>query len=396
MTKATATDHRLLQEITLRNVLSFGPQTATLPLENLNVLIGPNGSGKSNLIETIALMRAAPGDMAAVIRRGGGVEEWLWKGKKTERAAIELVLGNPNGVQPLRHIIELVAENQRFQIADERIENKTSLEPDQAPITFYHFQHKQIIRLNSEMNLILSGSRTISPELSILAQRRDPEIYPEISYLADVYEKVRIYRDWAFGRNTIFREPQKTDARTDRLEEDFSNLGLFLNRLRRTPKAKLSILEGLRDLYDGITDFDISVEGATAQVFLTEGEFTIPATRLSDGTLRYLCLLAILCDPTPPPLICIEEPELGLHPDILPKLADRLVAVSNRTQLIVTTHSEILVDALNEHPEFVVVCEKHNGQTEMNRLNKKELAEWLEDYRLGQLWTMGQIGGTRW
>ncbi|HNC46499.1 MAG TPA: AAA family ATPase, partial [Acidobacteriota bacterium] len=84
MTKATATDHRLLQEITLRNVLSFGPQTATLPLENLNVLIGPNGSGKSNLIETIALMRAAPGDMAAVIRRGGGVEEWLWKGKKTE------------------------------------------------------------------------------------------------------------------------------------------------------------------------------------------------------------------------------------------------------------------------------------------------------------------------
>ncbi|HND18819.1 MAG TPA: AAA family ATPase, partial [Acidobacteriota bacterium] len=158
----------------------------------------------------------------------------------------------------------------------------------------------------------------------------------------------------------------------------------------------LAILEGLRDLYDGITDFDISVEGATAQVFLTEGEFTIPATRLSDGTLRYLCLLAILCDPTPPPLICIEEPELGLHPDILPKLADRLVAVSNRTQLIVTTHSEILVDALNEHPEFVVVCEKHNGQTEMNRLNKKELAEWLEDYRLGQLWTMGQIGGTRW
>ncbi len=121
-----------------------------------------------------------------------------------------------------------------------------------------------------------------------------------------------------------------------------------------------------------------------------------PATRLSDGTLRYLCLLAILCDPTPPPLICIEEPELGLHPDILPKLADLLLATSERTQLIVTTHSNILVDSLTERPEAVVVCEKHNRQTEMRRLKKDELTKWLEKYRLGQLWMDGQLGGKRW
>lgn len=117
---------------------------------------------------------------------------------------------------------------------------------------------------------------------------------------------------------------------------------------------------------------------------------------MSDGTLRYLCLLAILCDPKPPPLICIEEPELGLHPDILPKLADLLVAASQRTQLIITTHSDILVDAMTERPEVIVVCEKHIGQTEMRRLEKVDLISWLEKYRLGQLWTKGQIGGTRW
>jgi predicted ATPase len=81
--------------------------------------------------------------------------------------------------------------------------------------------------------------------------------------------------------------------RNDRLEEDFSNLGLFLNRLRRTPKAKSTILEGLRDLYEDFSDFDVSVEGGTVQVFFTEGDFTIPATRLSDGTLRY-----IACSPS--------------------------------------------------------------------------------------------------
>ena len=236
----------------------------------------------------------------------------------------------------------------------------------------------------------------VDRELSILAQRRDPELYPEITYLAEVYAKIQIYREWSFGRKTVFRDPQRADMRNDRLEEDFSNLGLFLNRLRRKPKAKAAILEGLRDLYEGVTDFDVIVEGGTVQVFFTEDEFTIPATRLSDGTLRYLCLLAILCDPDPPPLICIEEPELGLHPDILPNLADHLVAASERTQLIVTTHSDIVVDAMTDRPEAVIVCEKHEGATEMRRLRHEDLLKWLDNYRLGQLWTQGKIGGTRW
>ena len=162
------------------------------------------------------------------------------------------------------------------------------------------------------------------------------------------------------------------------------------------PVAKRQILAGLKDLYDGINDFDVSIEGGTVQVFFTEGDFVIPATRLSDGTLRYLCLLAILCDPEPPPLICIEEPELGLHPDILPKLADLFKSASKRTQLIVTTHSDILVDEMTDTPDAVVVCSKSDGVTVMERLDPNSLTEWLKTYRLGQLWTKGQIGGTRW
>jgi len=145
-----------------------------------------------------------------------------------------------------------------------------------------------------------------------------------------------------------------------------------------------------------VTDFDVIVEGGTVPVFCTERELTIPATRLSDGSLRYLCLLAILCDPDPPPLICIEEPELGLHPDILPKLADKLVTALGRSQLIVTTHSDILVDAMTERPEAVIVCEKQEAATKMHRLNRDDLVVRLEKYRLGSLWTRGKIGGTRW
>ena len=63
---------------------------------------------------------------------------------------------------------------------------------------------------------------------------------------------------------------------------------------------------------------------------------------------------------------------------------------------MVTTHSDVLVDALTDSPESVIVCEKHNGQTEMRRLDKNDLEKWLEDYSLGNLWSSGQLGGNRW
>jgi predicted ATPase len=404
-------DRRLLLRIQMENLLSFGPGAPPPELENLNILIGPNAAGKSNLIEAISLMRATPVSAAAtnmdlrgVVRRGGGVHEWVWKGATV--ASIDLVVNYPKGKQPVRHFLSFRGDEQGFVLEDERIENEEPFPGEHEPYFYYRFQHGQpvvnTISKDTRSLQSMAGNvrrlarETINTELSILAQRRDPEQFPEIAHLAESYEKIRIYREWAFGRNTVFREPQRADMRSDRLEEDFSNLGLFLSRLRKTPKAKTAILDGLKDLYEGVTDFEPVVEGGTVQVFFSEGEFSIPATRLSDGTLRYLCLLAILCDPEPPPLICIEEPELGLHPDILPKLADLLVLASQRTQLIVTTHSDILVDAMTDRPEVVVVCEKHEGKTEMRRLKKADLAIWLDKYRLGDLWTRGQIGGTRW
>jgi predicted ATPase len=386
-------------EIGLRNLLSFGPDMEPIALKSLNVLIGPNGSGKSNFIEAVSLLRSAPGDIRVVIRRGGGVGDWIWKGDSEGVASINFVIRNPQVSMPLRHVLAFRNENQSFRLVDERIENERSYQGYEIPYLYYNYKDgNPVINVKAESTPVQRQLKpeTVDKDQSILAQRRDPEIYPEISNLANVYDRARIYRQWCIGRNAVFREPQKADMRNDRLEEDFSNLGLILNRLRRNPKVKKMILEALHDLYEGFDDFDVSIEGGTVQVFFTEGDFIIPATRLSDGTLRYLCLLVVLCDPSPPPLICIEEPELGLHPDILPKVADLLSTASERTQLIVTTHSDIIVDAMTDRPDAVLVCEKHEGQTKIRRLNSEKLKEWLKEYRLGELWTSGELGGTRW
>src|SRR5262249_47620745 len=156
---------------------------------------------------------------------------------------------------------------------------------------------------------------------------------------------------------------------------------LVLNTLRAQPAVKRELVKHVKTIYEDVEDVDVRVEGGTVQVFLQERDYIIPASRLSDGTLRWLALLAILLHPTPPPLVCIEEPELGLHPDLINTLAELLRDASQRMQLIVTTHSSQLVDAFTDNPEVVVVCEKEAGSTTLRRLGGEALAEWLADYQ---------------
>lgn len=389
----------LIHELRLAGLLSFGPDTTSLPMERLNILVGPNGSGKSNFIEAIGLLRSAATKLAAPIRGtgGGGVGEWIWKGAPDGSGVIDAVIEYPNYGTKLRHFLEFGIVSKRFELLDERIENAKPDPGHHDPYFYYRYQNGHpVLSVRGVKKKRQLERQDLALDESILTQRREPDQYPELAYLADQYDKVRLYREWSFGRKSIHRNFQQADLPGDRLEEDFSNLNLFLNRIASDPKIKRLIVEKLKNLYDGITDFGMHVVGGALQLSVTEGDYSIPASRLSDGTLRYLCLLAILCDPNPPPLICIEEPELGMHPDMLPGLADLLIAASERTQVVVTTHSEILVDAMTERPECVVVFEKQNGMTTAQRLDSDALKVWLKDYRLGRLWTDGQIGGVRW
>jgi predicted ATPase len=348
------------------------------------------------LLEAIDLLKHAPGLLATPVREGGGIRDWLWKGSEpTPTACIDAVLTNPKGTTSLRYVLSFTEVAQRFEIVDERIENEKPDVGHPGPYFYYHFERGRPV-LNIAGKKRYLKREEIDVERSILAQRRDPDQYPEITYLAEILPKIRLYREWTFGRYTAPRMPQKADLPNDVLESDGSNLGLVLNRLRRDPVVKARLLEALRKLYDGIDDFDVQIEGGTVQVFFHEDGMNIPATRLSDGTLRYLCLLAVLCHPNPPPLVCIEEPELGMHPDILPTIAGLLRDASSRCQLIVTTHSDVLVDAMTDTPEVVLICEKHDGATTLHRLSPGDVQVWLERYRLGELWTRGEIGGTRW
>ncbi len=397
---------KLIRTIRIENVLSYGPNGTEFALEPVNVLIGPNASGKSNLLEVLSLLAAAPRDMQVPIREGGGVGHWLWRGSEQKATAtIDVTLDHPQGRMPLRYRLSFTEAASRFDLRDEAIEDERATDGHDHPYFYYAYQNGRPA-LNVRIDTAENGGRSerrlqreeVSPEQSILSQRRGADSYPELTHVASRFEGMRFYREWNLGRYTPPRVPQKVDLPGDSLMEDAGNLGLVLNDLQNRPEVKRQILERLRTFYASVTDVTTKIQGGMVQVFFHEKELKhpVPATRLSDGTLRYLCLLAILCHPEPPPVVCIEEPELGLHPDIIPEVGKMLVEASARTQLFVTTHSDVLVDALTDTPQAVIVCEKVCGSTQLRRLDAEKLKPWLEKYRLGELWISGEIGGTRW
>ena len=294
-------------------------------LQPLNVLIGPNASGKTNFIEVLELLRAAPVDLAAAIRDGGGAPEWIWKGtgwKSPPAPTVEVETGqrSMNG-RPLRYRLSFSAMGSKARIQEEAIEEAAAV--GDGSRSCYKYQQGMVkIRVRThgeeteERTLPLEES---SLEQSVLAQRRDPDLYPELTWLARQFGSIQSLRDWTFGRGGATGQVP-----------DGSNLALVLNEIEHVSGPVFN--EHLKRFFPRFERMSTSISGGTVQLYLHESGFSspIPATRLSDGTLRFIALLATLLSPSPPPLVCMEGPELGLHPDAVAMLADLLVEASQR------------------------------------------------------------------
>ena len=396
---------RFIQTIRLDSILSYGPGTAAFPLEPLNVLIGPNASGKSNFIDALSILAGASVDLQAPILRGGGVNSWLWKGAAQHSpATIDVTLTYPmlltTQAMPIRYRLSFSDVWGRFQLVDEAVESERPLALNSnQPYVYYSYRDGQPVINVRETGVTRNLQREdVIPDQSILSQRRDSFSYPELTNVATLFAKMFFYGEWQVGNYAPPRLPQQTDLIQDVLLSDASNLSLVLSDLMNKPHQRQQVLEHMREFHTSFREITTHVSGGTVQTFFHEKglHHPIPTSRLSDGTLRFLCLLVVLCHPNPPSIICIEEPELGLHPDIIPEVAKLLVEASSRSQIFVTTHSDILVDALTDVPEAVIVCEKVDGATQLRRLDADDLKPWLEEYRLGELWTRGRFGGNRW
>jgi predicted ATPase len=380
-----------IKRLRMKNLLSF--RDTTVELGPLNVLIGANGSGKSNLIEVIGLLQAAPENLQRAVVAGGGARMWISLAEGAGQVAtieadfaVEDASGGLDGGD-VSYELSFTALSDALSVVSENLVNSAD---------------KAVLFTRSGGAIYIRGDegRPAPPAESVFALYRDPR-EQRVTPVGRTLARIAIYREFlTTGRYAQSRYgivPSSVPVRGTFLQEGGDNLALVLHQMDfRGLQDRISrYLKRLSERFEGVK---VRV-GQVAQTYLQETGLLepLPAIRMSDGTLKFLCLLAVLLDLDLPELLCLEEPEVGLHPDAVRIVADLLVEASKRTQLIVTTHSEALVDALSDQPEAVLVCERDfdNG-TQFRRLNSERLSVWLERYTLGQLWRKGEIGGTRW
>lgn len=374
---------RLLRQLTLENIFSF--KRTEVELRGLNVLIGPNAVGKSNLIEAIGLLQAAPRDLNVAILRLGGVHVVCSLAVRSPIAVIEC---RDIGSEPLQYRLGFSEQAGGFVILAESLHASTPIGEE----GIIYFQRAAgTVRFRGEINAIPPGQ-------SVFELYKSPADPTPITRIGRHFERIRIYREFRTTRDSDARRGVSTSTSKEFLDDQGDNLALVL--LDMNFKGLLDrVREYLRRFCDRFNEVKVNLDGPIAKTYIEESGLLEPLVswRLSDGTLKFLCLLAVLLEKEPAPLICIEEPEVGLHPEAIQIVAEALVEASERTQLIVTTHSEALIDALSDRPEDVLVTERDfdNG-TQFRRLDSKQLSVWLERYTLGTLWRKGEIGGNRW
>jgi predicted ATPase len=395
-------------ELLVEGLLSFGEETH-FEFGRLNILVGPNGSGKSNLIDCVRIFRYAPFNIQEAFK-DSGFQEWLYKGvnRQSGSAFLQVTASVPELPSKICHQIKLGPSlNSRAPLEEvvswPCLPRSRRANPENVQVDLYFVgSHRSGATLSvsgtgkrhRERKL---GEREYDPFRSILSQIRDIGQYPEITRLSGLYASFRIYAEWTFGRNSNLRESTPADRSDAMLSESMNDLALALNGLEKTAAhEKIRVL--LQELKETYLDYVTRILFGRVGLELVEAPFDLPlpAKRLSDGTLRFLALAAILLQSNPPPLICLEEPELGMHPDMTRMVAGMIIDASTKTQLIVTTHSEHLLTALQDDFDALFAFDAGLAGSIVRRFSREEYKSWREEHTLGELWTSGELGGNRW
>jgi predicted ATPase len=153
----------------------------------------------------------------------------------------------------------------------------------------------------------------------------------------------------------------------------------------------------LNEVNPNFSGFDFNFLGGNIELMLEENNLNsaVHVSNISDGTLRYLCLLSILYNPERGNIICIDEPEVGLHPDMILNIANAIKEAAENSTIIISTHSDNLLNYFDV--EDIRVFEKdENNSTKVVSYTMSQFADWYEDFSLGQMWKQGDLGGVRY
>ncbi len=348
-----------LKSIAIKGFRSFGEEVE-VPLRPLNVLIGANGAGKSNFLEAFSFLRAFSNDkLSNFVEEAGGGDAFLHFGsRETSKLTIRTKFDDGDAYN-----LELHSG------MDDRLYSKTDENTNLAKAHYFFF-----------------GSQR----------------YPDMgNKKRNTIDRLRAWPVYHFLDTTTHSLMKKTSYIDDNryLRNDGSNLASFLYLLRKKYEPQYrTIRKTVQLVAPFFDDFLLEPRALNPDKIRLEwrhkeSDSYFRASALSDGTLRFIALATLLLQPRElrPSMVLVDEPELGLHPYGIAILAAMFRSASRETQILAATQSPILLDHFE--PEDVLVADRVERQTRIERLDAGKLGEWLEDYSLGELWEKNHFGG---
>jgi len=365
---------------------------------DLNVIIGPNGAGKSNLLRFLELMSiSAQARLGKHIQYLGGMEPIVWDGQATRLVCQLKMLAVAEDVQQdtLSYELEMarLGKSSAYRIEQEKLTYDSQSKIGQTLVERARLNGWILDKTGQPLK---AEEELVSEEESLLAIASEPFIANSLIYkfkrqLASwtIYHDIHIDRDAPIRQSVVTRTERRVDP-------DGQNL-----------------IAVLHTLYTENRDFRYDLNAAMQAAFGNEFEELLfppaadqrtqlrviwkslkrgqSAAELSDGMLRFLLLLTIFASPSPASLIAIDEPEMGLHPSMLPVVAEYAVAATDKTQVILTTHSPQFLNAFTETRPTITIAMCDQGETHLKNLNAQALDYWLKEYSLGTLFTSGEL-----
>ncbi len=372
-----------LQELSVTGFKSIR-ELKGFPLKDLNVFVGANGAGKSNLIELFRMVLAmARKSFTKFILEQNGADGFLFNGPKVTPAI------NAEFVFTSLSDYAKGPNTYRFEAT-----------PTTDGRTFLLTEERQYVNTNPWSYGPASEESRLW-DMKDERSSRNPD-WNGVGYF--VYESISNWMVYHFHDTSANAPMRRYEIQEDckRLRPDASNIAPFLLRLKTSPSLSryyTEIVNALRLVIPFFDDFqlDVQVMGEAQKVALSwqqkGADFPLQPYHLSDGSIRFICLATALLQPSPPSMIVIDEPELGLHPEAIGILSELIQDAAKRTQIFIATQSPLLLDQFSITD--IVVVSRKGGQSTFERLERADYDQWLQNYSIGQLWTKNVIqGGT--
>ena len=403
----------MIKKITVQNFFSFGTEQTIELNPDTNILVGINGTGKSNFIRVINLLKEIVlGDFSKLFSGnwGGFTSAINFINPDAEEIVIiyefdkEALKKTFQGSFPFPNnpIYEIKIHKQGLTgyALSEWIYNY-SVSVDKEPFTYLKVDkgnHGVISERKNNKNNIQKLTILNSNE-SVFKQISDPDRYFPIYSLKKAIDQIDIYNyfETVFGSDIRQLSSYFSEIK---LLPDGKNLTSLLNYLNgNSIRAYDKIKEEFTNVNPNFRDivFNTPMAGKTILSLKEKNlDRAITIEYLSDGTLRYLLLLSIFYNPNRGSVVCIDEPEAGLHPDMINGIAKGIkYAAQNGTQMIIATHSPLLLNAF-ELEDLKIFEKDVDNQTIVKTKSEEDFPDWEGEFLTGQMWLRGELGGVRW